>query len=104
MNIKAIRKEKGLSIRGLAKITGLNPSSISRIEQGTTSPSPKTLLKIKTALAHTGNPRLEILTKLLSDILDGAYAAGGDTKEQEIFTMLYKFFMSSPYLKVKKEA
>ncbi|MFC2023361.1 helix-turn-helix domain-containing protein [Chloroflexota bacterium] len=48
--LRAMRKERGLSIRALAKICDLSPNTISLIERRITSPSVSTLHRLATAL------------------------------------------------------
>lgn len=48
--IAAIRKKKGLSLRQLAELTGLNHSNIGKIELGKYSVGVDTLVKICDAL------------------------------------------------------
>lgn len=48
--LRKIRKQKGLSLRELAKLSGLSHSFISDIENGRCNPSIKSLLKITNAL------------------------------------------------------
>ncbi|MES2995953.1 MAG: helix-turn-helix transcriptional regulator [Verrucomicrobiota bacterium] len=45
-----IRLEKGLSVNKLAWMSGVSPSAITFIENGTHSPTLKTFLRIATAL------------------------------------------------------
>ncbi|MGL4912308.1 MAG: helix-turn-helix domain-containing protein [Romboutsia sp.] len=49
-NITEYRKIKGLTIKDLAKLTGVTSSLLSQIEKGTANPSMNTLKKIATAL------------------------------------------------------
>jgi transcriptional regulator with XRE-family HTH domain len=46
-----MRKERGLSLRALAELSGLSPNTISLIERGVTSPSVSTLHRLAMALA-----------------------------------------------------
>jgi transcriptional regulator with XRE-family HTH domain len=48
--VKALREQRGLSMRGLARLCGLSPNAISLIERGASSPSVSTLHRIATAL------------------------------------------------------
>lgn len=48
--IKAVRESKGLSIRDLAELAGINKSQIVRIESGQSDPHYTTLLRIARAL------------------------------------------------------
>ncbi len=48
--IREIRNRKGLSLRGLADISGLNINTLSLVENGKTSPSVSTLQQLATAL------------------------------------------------------
>ncbi len=48
--IAALRKSKGLTVRQLADMTGINISNISRIENGETSPTVDTLNRLTQAL------------------------------------------------------
>jgi transcriptional regulator with XRE-family HTH domain len=48
--VRAIRQERGLSLRTLAQICELSPNTISLIERGITSPSVSTLHRLATAL------------------------------------------------------
>ena len=48
--VRALRMERGLSIRGLAELCELSPNAISLIERGATSPSVSTLHRLATAL------------------------------------------------------
>ncbi|MFC2037211.1 cupin domain-containing protein [Chloroflexota bacterium] len=49
-HLRAVRQERGLSLRALAKICELSPNTISLIERGITSPSVSTLHRMATAL------------------------------------------------------
>lgn len=48
--LRELRTKRGLSIRGLAELSGLNVNTLSLIENGKTSPSVSTLQQIATAL------------------------------------------------------
>ena len=48
--IRALRHERGLSLRALAALSGLSPNTISLVERGSTSPSVATLHRLATAL------------------------------------------------------
>jgi len=48
--LRALRNERGLSIRALAEKSGLNVNTLSMIENGKTSPSVSTLQQVATAL------------------------------------------------------
>ncbi len=48
--IRELRKEKRLTLRGLAQEAGISPSALSQIESGQVSPSVATLEKITAAL------------------------------------------------------
>ncbi|MGD8738081.1 MAG: helix-turn-helix domain-containing protein, partial [Anaerolineae bacterium] len=48
--VRALRKERELSMRSLADLCGLSPNTISLIERGSTSPSVSTLHQLATAL------------------------------------------------------
>lgn len=48
--IKAVRESRGLSIRDLAELAGINKSQIVRIESGRSDPHYTTLLRIARAL------------------------------------------------------
>ncbi len=48
--LKALREERGISMRMLARNSGLSANALSMIERGLTSPSVSTLFKIATAL------------------------------------------------------
>ena len=48
--VRALRTERGLSMRGLAELCELSPNAISLIERGVTSPSVSTLHRLATAL------------------------------------------------------
>ena len=50
LHLRAMRKERGLSLRALAELSGLSPNTISLIERGVTSPSVSTLHRLATAL------------------------------------------------------
>ena len=49
-NLRNLRTKKGLSIRTLAEVSGLNANTLSLIENGKTSPSVSTLQQIASAL------------------------------------------------------
>lgn len=49
-NIKLIRYEKGLTLRDLERLTGLNHGTISRIENGFTIPTQTTMMQIARGL------------------------------------------------------
>jgi transcriptional regulator with XRE-family HTH domain len=51
LHVRTLRKERGLSLRALAELSGLSPNTISLIERGVTSPSVSTLHRLATALA-----------------------------------------------------
>ena len=48
--VRAVREQRGLSLRALARICELSPNTISLIERGITSPSVSTLHRLATAL------------------------------------------------------
>ena len=48
--LKSLREERGISMRGLARNSGLSANALSMIERGLTSPSVSTLVKIAAAL------------------------------------------------------
>ena len=48
--LKALRKQRGLSLRALAELCGLSANTISLVERGKTSPSVATLHRLATAL------------------------------------------------------
>ena len=48
--IQLIREEKGLTLRRIGKISGVNHTTISRIENGFTNPNQITMVKISKAL------------------------------------------------------
>ena len=48
--IRALRQQRGLSLRALAKLCELSPNTISLVERGTSSPSVSTLHRLATAL------------------------------------------------------
>lgn len=48
--IRAVRESRGLSIRDLAELAGINKSQIVRIESGQSDPHYTTLLRIARAL------------------------------------------------------
>lgn len=48
--VKALREQRGLSMRGLARLCDLSPNAISLIERGASSPSVSTLHRLATAL------------------------------------------------------
>jgi transcriptional regulator with XRE-family HTH domain len=48
--LKKLREERGISMRGLARNSGLSANALSMIERGLTSPSVSTLHKLATAL------------------------------------------------------
>jgi transcriptional regulator with XRE-family HTH domain len=50
-NLRDLRAEKGLSIRSLAELSGLNVNTLSMIENGKSSPSVSTLQQLASALA-----------------------------------------------------
>ncbi|MGD2040076.1 MAG: helix-turn-helix domain-containing protein [Anaerolineae bacterium] len=49
-HVRAMRHERGLSLRALAELCELSPNTISLIERGETSPSVSTLQRLATAL------------------------------------------------------
>ena len=48
--LRQLREERGLSLRALARASGLSANALSMIERGRTSPSVSTLYKLSTAL------------------------------------------------------
>jgi transcriptional regulator with XRE-family HTH domain len=50
LRLKALRNERGLSLRALAELCELSPNTISLIERGASSPSVSTLQRLATAL------------------------------------------------------
>src|SRR3972149_3670761 len=48
--LRALREERGLSLRGLAKASELSPNALSQIERGNVSPSVSTLNRLATAM------------------------------------------------------
>lgn len=51
--VRGLRTERGLSLRGLASVTGFSPSFISQLEHGQVSPSISSMEKIAEALQVT---------------------------------------------------
>jgi transcriptional regulator with XRE-family HTH domain len=49
--VRALRQQRGLSLRTLAELCDLSPNTISLIERGATSPSVSTLHRLATALS-----------------------------------------------------
>ena len=72
-NIQKIRKQKGITQRELADMTGLDDGYISVIECGNRMPSLKSLISILNALKITSD-------NVLADVLE----AGVDIKHREI--------------------
>jgi transcriptional regulator with XRE-family HTH domain len=60
--LKALRKRDKLTLKDIAKYTGLSTAFLSDIERGRTDPSLKTLVKLANAHGTT-------VSQLLSDIL-----------------------------------
>jgi len=60
--LRELRIERGLSIRALAELSGLNVNTLSFIENGKTSPSVSTLQQVATALELPINAFFEIKT------------------------------------------
>lgn len=50
--IRAARKAQNLSMRQLGELADVNPSTISRIERGTTDPSPRVVKALTDALGR----------------------------------------------------
>jgi transcriptional regulator with XRE-family HTH domain len=50
MRMRTLRKRKALSQRDLARLAGVSPTTINRIEQGLIEPNPSTKRKIAQAL------------------------------------------------------
>jgi transcriptional regulator with XRE-family HTH domain len=48
--VRALRRQRGLSLRGLAELCDLSPTTISLIERGDSSPSVSTVHRLATAL------------------------------------------------------
>ena len=61
-NLKEVRKSRGLSQGGLAKITGLHPSAISHFEIGDRKPSFYNLVRLVKALNVSADSLLGIDT------------------------------------------
>lgn len=59
--IKISRVKKGMSIRQLAKNAGINPVTISKIENGLSKPNPSTASKICVALDTDFDQLFEII-------------------------------------------
>lgn len=78
--LRALRQDRGLSLRALAEICELSPNTISLIERGATSPSVSTLQKLATALgvhinsffAHPTEKAMSILTKADERVRSGS--------------------------------
>jgi transcriptional regulator with XRE-family HTH domain len=49
-HVKKIRKERGLSLRDLERISGVGHSTISKVENGMVYPNQLTIIQISTAL------------------------------------------------------
>lgn len=50
VQLRAFRRQRGLSLRALAELCDLSPNTISLVERGATSPSVSTLRRLATAL------------------------------------------------------
>lgn len=66
--VHALRQKRGLSLRGLADLCDMSPTTISLIEHGETSPSVATLHRLATALSvpitsffEEKEPRVEVI-------------------------------------------
>ncbi|MGB7094027.1 MAG: helix-turn-helix domain-containing protein, partial [Anaerolineales bacterium] len=50
VRLRELRTERGLSMRALARLSGLSTNALSMVERGKTSPSVSTLYKLSEAL------------------------------------------------------
>jgi transcriptional regulator with XRE-family HTH domain len=71
--LRKLRTERGLSIRALAQISGLNVNTLSLIENSKTSPSVSTLQQIAAALKTPITVFFEVLTHPKSLVFQKAY-------------------------------
>lgn len=55
VRLKAARAERGLSIEGLARVSGITTRTIQRIESGVVVPRHETWLRLVEALGHSRN-------------------------------------------------
>lgn len=58
--LKTSRMKKGLSVRQLAKAAGVNPVTISKIENGISNPTPATAKKICDAVGMAFDDLFEV--------------------------------------------
>lgn len=72
--LKAARKARGLSVYAVATATGLDASSISRIERGEQTPTPASAKKLAEALG------VPVMTILFPESADEQLAAGANQR------------------------
>ncbi len=85
IKLKEIRKQKGITQKKLAELTGLNKVNICRWENGNANPDNETILKIAKALNVTTDYLLGI---------DNQIAQNGDLTQEELKELeKYKEFL-----------
>lgn len=72
IEIKKLRKEKGLSLRGLARLVGVSPAFICRVENGKkwATPSEKVIKKISLFLGVSQDHLMHLAGRIPQDIQD----------------------------------
>lgn len=84
--IRAVRQSRGLSTRGLARLSGVSQPSLSNIENGRVAPSLKTLYAIAEAMGAGPGALLPMATESLQD--HASPAAGGEPGDIPVRTTL----------------
>ena len=68
--IKALRTEKRLSVRGLAKEVSVTPMHISNLENNKTNASPELIKKIASALEADADELLQLSSQVDPEVVD----------------------------------
>lgn len=94
--LKSIRLDKGISSKELEALSGVNQSTISRIENNTHSPSIDTLFKICTALDISINDFFKDNEELPVDVINLISTAKkmSPNQRQKVTEMLESFFVN----------
>ena len=87
--LKAIRKQRGLTLRDVGDLTGIDFNTISRYERGVLTPNSKTVLKIAQALNVTTDELLNgpADTNIKIEVIFGKIA-----DEEEVIDMTKNLF------------
>jgi transcriptional regulator with XRE-family HTH domain len=79
--VKAERSRKGLSLRQLAQLAGLNPGYVYRLESNAVTPKEGNLLKLADALATAGDKTPQTRERYRRELAEAAKKLASDPEE-----------------------